>query len=148
MATNANSSIKIEDDDVEVGGIDGKTVWSSKNEGWNVPNLNKSAIFLAGVNPSLHASLAAILHIPMASLPVKYLEVPLITSKISYIECIQLKERTFAGVKSWTSQHLSLGGRVQLIQSVLWPGCQDKLEGSFLPLGGWGLGLKASEVVA
>ncbi|KAH7867077.1 hypothetical protein Vadar_028607 [Vaccinium darrowii] len=60
------------------------------------PNLNKSAIFLAGVRPSLQAQLVAILPIPVGYLPVKYLGVPLITSKLSYHDCIQLKERIIA----------------------------------------------------
>lgn len=47
------------------------------------PNLNKSACFFAGVDANLKQDLRSILNIPEANFPVKYLGVPLISTKLS-----------------------------------------------------------------
>ncbi|KAL5861836.1 hypothetical protein ACOSQ4_003132 [Xanthoceras sorbifolium] len=53
-------------------------------------------------------------------LPVKYLGIPLISTKLMAVDCRVLVDRIVARVKSWTSRVLSFTRRLhQLIQSVL-----------------------------
>lgn len=84
------------------------------------PNMQKSVVFFSGVSQELKDNLAAILSIPECPLPVKYLGVPLISSKLSHGDCIVLKDIIVKRVTSWSSKLLSYGGRAQLVQSVLW----------------------------
>lgn len=85
------------------------------------PNLLKSQIFFSGVNPAVKTDILSIPPIPEGSLPVKYLGVPLISTRLKYDDCVQLKERTQQRIASWSNSLLSFGGRGRalLIQSVL-----------------------------
>lgn len=56
-------------------------------------NFGKSACFFAGIDPGAKLALRAILDIPEASLPVKYLGVPLISTKLRDLDCLVLKVR-------------------------------------------------------
>lgn len=53
----------------------------------------KVLVFFAGVGPELKQELRSILDIPVASLLVQYLGVPLISTKLCYSNCIILKDR-------------------------------------------------------
>lgn len=44
---------------------------------------------------------------------------PLISTRLRYEDCVQLKDRTQQRIASWTNSRLSYGGRALLIQSVL-----------------------------
>ena len=55
----------------------------------------------------------------LGSLPVRYLGVPLISTKLSSSDCRILLEKIVARIKNWIAKHLSYGGRLQLIKSVL-----------------------------
>ena len=57
--------------------------------------------------------------IPCGSLPVKYLGVPLITTRLSYSACKPLVDSITARISSWTAKFLTFAGRLQLIKSVL-----------------------------
>jgi hypothetical protein len=83
------------------------------------PNLQKSQIFFSGVAVDLKRSLLAILPIPEGHLPVRYLGVPLISSRLRYEDCVVLKDRVLQRIMSWSNRLLSFGGRAQLIHSVL-----------------------------
>ena len=56
----------------------------------------------------------------LGSLPMKYLGVPLISSKLSHSDCQPLLDKIIARIQSWTSSSLSFAGRLQLISSVLY----------------------------
>ena len=49
----------------------------------------------------------------------KYLGVPLISSRLKVVDCKGLVDRITAKVRHWTCRTLSFAGRVQLINSVL-----------------------------
>lgn len=83
------------------------------------PNLQKSLIFFSGVSNEVKDDILRLLPIPEGSLPVKYLGVPLISTRLKYEDCVQLKENTKQRIESWTNRSLSFGGRALLIQSVL-----------------------------
>ncbi|GAV80304.1 hypothetical protein CFOL_v3_23765 [Cephalotus follicularis] len=53
------------------------------------------------------------------ALPVMYLGLPLITSRLTKQDCIPLMEKIFARVNNWMSKYLSYAGRLQLIKSTL-----------------------------
>lgn len=60
-----------------------------------------------------------ILDIPEAELPVRYLGVPLISTKLTYADCVVLKDRMLRRIQSWSNKLLSFGSRAQLISFVL-----------------------------
>ena len=86
-----------------------------------IPNLQKSSsIFMAGVSSGVQTNICNLMGMEMKVLPVKYLGVPLISSRLRYDDCVVLKERILRRVTSWHAKVLSYaGGRVQLIISVL-----------------------------
>ncbi|XP_058181312.1 uncharacterized protein LOC131299748 [Rhododendron vialii] len=83
------------------------------------PNMQKSAIFFVGVEPAYKEALRLVLPIREGSLPVKYLGVPLISTRLRAHDCAQMKEKTLVGIQSWSNKTLTCGGQLQLIQSVL-----------------------------
>lgn len=71
------------------------------------PNLQKSACFFSGVCVESKQVLNSILNIPEVVLPVKYLGVPLISTRLSYSDCLVLKEKILRRVQSWSNKFLS-----------------------------------------
>nr|GEV14988.1 ribonuclease H-like domain-containing protein [Tanacetum cinerariifolium] len=64
----------------------------------------------------------AILHIlpfDKGRLPVKYLGVPLVSSRLDYRDCKELIEKVLNHVRDWKNKSLSAAGRLQLVQSVI-----------------------------
>lgn len=57
--------------------------------------------------------------IPHSSLPVRFLGVPLISSKLSINDCMPLLERITKRINTWSTLLLSFSGRVQLTRAVL-----------------------------
>lgn len=53
------------------------------------------------------------------SLPVKYLGVPLISTRLSYADCVPLIEKVKQWLLGWQNKLLSFAGRLQLALSVL-----------------------------
>ncbi|XP_028067833.1 uncharacterized protein LOC114270499 [Camellia sinensis] len=83
------------------------------------PNSSKSNIFFSGCSSELKENILRIANFTEGSLPVKYLGVPLITTKLKASDCHTLVERITKRIKSWTNKLLSYAGRAQLIQSIL-----------------------------
>jgi len=59
-----------------------------------------------------------LLQMAEGKLPVRYLGVPLITSRLSAADCERLVAKFTSRVESWCSKHLSFAGRLQLMSSV------------------------------
>lgn len=55
----------------------------------------------------------------MGSLPVRFLGVPLISSKLSMNDCIPLIHKITSKVTSWTTKFLAYSRKLQLIKSIL-----------------------------
>ncbi|XP_063948027.1 uncharacterized protein LOC135152123 [Daucus carota subsp. sativus] len=55
----------------------------------------------------------------LGSLPISYLGLPLITSRLNESICAPLIQRLSRKVESWTVRHLRYSGRLQLIKTVL-----------------------------
>ena len=83
-------------------------------------NKQKSAVFLAGVNDNVKATILNMTRFSMGRLPVKYLGVPLISTKLSHLDCLPLMDKMMARIQSWTSRSLSFASRLQLISPVLY----------------------------
>jgi hypothetical protein len=83
------------------------------------PNPNKSDIFLSGVLNAEREQIIHILGFREGELPMKYLGVPLLSSRLKAIYCKGLVDRITSKVRHWTCRTLSYAGRVQLINSVL-----------------------------
>lgn len=66
------------------------------------PNPGKSSLFTCGVDNNTKDSLLGVLGFKEGSLPVRYLGVPLISSKLRKADCNALVERITAKIKSWT----------------------------------------------
>ncbi|XP_028056477.1 uncharacterized protein LOC114260530 [Camellia sinensis] len=90
-----------------------------KNLSGLTPSLSKSNIYFSGYSEDLKESILRIAKFNVGNLPVKYLVVPLITTKLRAFDCTQLTDRITKRVKSWTHRVLSYAGRGQLIQTIL-----------------------------
>lgn len=84
-----------------------------------VPNRNKSDVFLLGGSSSLQRNILSTFGFQEGKLPIRYLGVPIISSRLTKTDCTELINRITARVQSWTHRFLSFAGRLQLIRSVL-----------------------------
>ena len=83
-------------------------------------NKQKSVVFLSGVNGEVRNDILNITGFSMGSLPLKYLGVPLISTRLSHCDCQPLIDKLLARIQAWTSRSLSFAGRLQLLNSVLY----------------------------
>ncbi|GJS26094.1 hypothetical protein Tco_0486714 [Tanacetum coccineum] len=84
-----------------------------------IPSLPKSTSFFCNV--SNHVKLAILNIMPFAegTLPVKYLGVPLISSRFFNKDCKILVDKVKNRIGDWKNKSLSFAGRLQLYKSVL-----------------------------
>ena len=83
------------------------------------PNIGKSSIFIAGTNPLYKEAVLSLFGYTLGMLPVRYLGIPLLSTKLTAADCSELVDRITAKIRSWTTKFLSYAGRLQLIHSVL-----------------------------
>lgn len=83
-------------------------------------NPSKSTCFFAGINGSIKGDLLDCLKMKEGKLPVRYLGVPLISSKLSVADCESLLGKILGRINSWMSKQLSSAGRLQLLSPVLY----------------------------
>ena len=83
------------------------------------PSPNKSHIFFSGCDKNMRDEILRVCNFSEGALPVRYLGVPLVSTKLKAADCDQLVERITKRIKSWTNKCLTYAGRGQLIQSVL-----------------------------
>ncbi|GJU56754.1 putative RNA-directed DNA polymerase [Tanacetum coccineum] len=79
----------------------------------NIKQLKQSRI------PIVKLDILNILSFEEGKLPVKYLGVPLVPSRLLYRDCSELMEKVKRRISDWKNKSLSLAGRVQLIRFVL-----------------------------
>ncbi len=60
-----------------------------------------------------------VLQMPKGVLPVRYLGVPLISKRLSAVDCEVLITKISSRIDSWLVRKLSFAGRLQLMSSVL-----------------------------
>ena len=89
------------------------------NESGLKPNLMKSSMFLSGVSEEEKSRLSVYMGMEVQDFPVRYLGVPLISTRLKARDCESIKLRILNKIHCWTSKVLSYAGRIQLAVSVL-----------------------------
>ncbi|XP_022015023.1 uncharacterized protein LOC110914540 [Helianthus annuus] len=84
-----------------------------------VPIVQKSTVFFSNVPSFVKNAILNIMPFKEGSLPVKYLGVPLISSRLLHKDCYELVEKLEKRIMHWRNKLLSFAGRLQLIISVL-----------------------------
>lgn len=83
------------------------------------PSPGKSSIFFSRVNNSTKMAILNALEFREGTLLVRYLGVPLISTKLKASDCQRLADSIIDKTKCWTNRDLTYAGRVQLIKNVL-----------------------------
>ena len=83
-------------------------------------NPSKSSFFCFGVSDREKNVLLKELLMKEGHLLVRYLGVPLISSRLSSADCGTLLDRITAHIDSWLPKNLSYAGRLQLLSSILY----------------------------
>ena len=83
------------------------------------PNLQNRSIFFTGVNEDTKGVLCDLMGMEAKDFPVRYLGVPLISTRLQVRDCECIKERMLSKIQHWSSKFLSYAGRLQLVISVL-----------------------------
>ena len=83
-------------------------------------NRRKSAALMAGVSENVKNDILNTTGFVMGRLPLKYLGVPLISTRLTHSDCQPLIDKILLRIQAWTSRSLSYAGRLQLISSVLY----------------------------
>ena len=76
-------------------------------------NNSKSCLFMTGVVEEEGEAIKQLLQFSMGSLPLRYLGVPLITTRLKKSDCNDLMKKITNKIQSWTSKFLSFAGRAQ-----------------------------------
>ncbi|GJX00618.1 putative RNA-directed DNA polymerase [Tanacetum coccineum] len=84
-----------------------------------VPSLPKSTAYFCNVLNHIKLAILQILPFAEGHLPVKYLGVPLVSSRLVFRDCKELIEKVECRINDWKNKSLSIAGRLQLIQSVI-----------------------------
>ncbi|XP_077228445.1 uncharacterized protein LOC143861405 [Tasmannia lanceolata] len=82
-------------------------------------NLSKLECFFTGISDEQKREITRILNMEEGSLPIRYLGLPLVTSRLTSADCKPLTERVRKKINSWSNKFLSRAGRVELVNSVL-----------------------------
>ena len=82
-------------------------------------NFAKSSMYLSGIDEGMQHTITNWIGIEQRTLPVRYLGIPLISTRLTNTNCIPLLERITSRIKLWTSSSLTYAGRLQLIKSIL-----------------------------
>ncbi|XP_077226326.1 uncharacterized protein LOC143865431 [Tasmannia lanceolata] len=75
--------------------------------------------FIKGIQSSSKRAICNILKIEEGKLPIKYLGLPLITSRPTSRDCQPIMDKIKQRISSWSNHHLFRAGRVDLVKSVL-----------------------------
>ncbi|XP_022003929.1 uncharacterized protein LOC110901406 [Helianthus annuus] len=84
-----------------------------------VPSLSKSTSFFCNVPTRVKNQIVDFVPFAEGSLPIKYLGVPLIASRLLKSDCKVLVEKISKRILDWKTKFLSFAGRLQLVNSVL-----------------------------
>ncbi|GJV35250.1 putative reverse transcriptase domain, reverse transcriptase zinc-binding domain protein [Tanacetum coccineum] len=84
-----------------------------------VPSIPKSTVFFCNVVNHVKLSILNVMPFSEGVLPVNYLGVPLISSRILNKDCKVLVEKARNRIRDWKNKSLSFAGRLQLCNSVI-----------------------------
>lgn len=80
-----------------------------------VPSIQKSTACFANVKDDVKNAILANMPFEEGKLPVRYLGVPLISTRLHIKECQTLIEKVKNRIEDWKNKALSFAGRLQLI---------------------------------
>ena len=83
-------------------------------------NPSKSSLFCSGVSIRVKQLLLDVLKMNLGTLPVRYLRVPFITTRLFATDYGVLLEKITGRIDSWLSRNLSYAGRLQLLSFMLY----------------------------
>ncbi|GJU88244.1 putative reverse transcriptase domain, reverse transcriptase zinc-binding domain protein, partial [Tanacetum coccineum] len=84
-----------------------------------VPSIPKSTVFFCNVVNHVKLSILNVMPFSEGVLPVNYLGVPLISSRLLNKDCKVLVEKVRNRIRDWKNKSLSFAGRLQLCNSVI-----------------------------
>ncbi|GKE05253.1 hypothetical protein Tco_1397271 [Tanacetum coccineum] len=90
-----------------------------RNASGLTPSLPKSMAYFCNVLNHVKLSILQILPFEEGRLPVKYLGVPLISTRLIYRDCKELTDRIRSRIRDCKNKSLSAAGRLQLFRSVI-----------------------------
>ncbi|GKB68099.1 hypothetical protein Tco_0929511 [Tanacetum coccineum] len=90
-----------------------------KNASGVTPSLPKSTANFCNVLTHTKIAILNVLPFEEGRLPVKYLGVPLVSSRLMIQDCKELVEKVQARIHDWKNKSLSIAGRLQLVKSVI-----------------------------
>nr|GEW59701.1 hypothetical protein [Tanacetum cinerariifolium] len=105
--------------DVDSASVIKNALFKFKEASGLVPSLPKSTAYFCNVLNSTKIAILQILPFEEGRLPVKYLGVPLVSSRLIFRDCKGLIKKVQARVDDWKNKSLSTAGRLQLIRSVI-----------------------------
>ncbi|KAK3226027.1 hypothetical protein Dsin_005889 [Dipteronia sinensis] len=82
-------------------------------------NHAKSKIFTSDVSSTISQQLINLFSYTVCFLPIRYLGIPIISSRLCLRDCSPFMDKVSARLTSWLNRCLSYAGRLQLIVSVL-----------------------------
>lgn len=82
-------------------------------------SVHKSSFFASGLTKEETDLIQFSTGMPMGSLPVRYLGIPLCTKKLSLLNCEVLLQQIKSRISSWSAKSLSFAGRLLLIKTVI-----------------------------
>lgn len=82
-------------------------------------SLQKSSFFSSGLSEAEVSAIVASTGMPNASLPMRYLGVPMVTKKLTLLNCEPLIHQVKTRLSSWSAKSLSFSGRLLLIKTVI-----------------------------
>ncbi|CAI9288727.1 unnamed protein product [Lactuca saligna] len=83
------------------------------------PNFSKSHIFFGNVKADVKRKILDTLPFVEGKLPMRYLGIPLISTRLFIRDCKRLVDKVRCRIGDWRNKYLSYAGRLQLISSVL-----------------------------
>lgn len=82
-------------------------------------NVQKSNIYLAGVNDYEATGILELSHLGRGDYPFRYFGVPIMAESMKVIHFTHLLEKLRRYLKGWNAKSLSYAGRLELIKSIL-----------------------------
>lgn len=83
------------------------------------PNIAKSHCFFCNVPQQVKDDTLSISGFQQGTLPIKYLGLPLITSRLKASDCVELTHKICSRIDSWSTKLLKHSSRLLLVNSVL-----------------------------
>lgn len=82
-------------------------------------NIHKTSLFSSVVDADTLMEITSILDCSVEKLPIRYLGMPLLSTRLSYNDCLPLISRILSRINAWKAKFVAYPGRLMLIKTVL-----------------------------